>query len=132
IGVPMLLSGDERGRSQNGNNNTYCQDNELSWLDWSEDSETTEIFDLTRRLVAFRKQHPAFRRSWFLTGEQNTGSGLPDAWWFRPDGRRMTRRDWEQAECRALGFFLNGQEIRRRTIEGEPVTDDSFLLLLNT
>jgi len=59
------------------------------------------------------------------------GSGLPDAWWFRPDGRRMTRRDWEQAECRALGVFLNGQEIRRRTTEGEQLVDDSFLLVLN-
>jgi len=128
IGVPMLLAGDERGRTQNGNNNAYCQDNEISWLDWSRDGD---LLEFTRELVAFRKRHAVFRRSWFLTGEQSMGSGLPDAWWFRPDGRRMTRRDWEQAECRALGVFLNGQEIRRRTTEGEQLVDDSFLLVLN-
>ncbi len=131
IGVPMLLSGDERGRTQHGNNNAYCQDNELSWLDWSLDDGRAELLELTRTLIAFRKAHPAFRRNWFLTGEQSLGSGLPDVWWFRPDGRRMTRRDWEQAESRWLGVFLNGLEIGRRTPHGELVQDDSFLLLLN-
>jgi isoamylase len=131
IGVPMLLGGDERGRTQKGNNNAYCQDNELSWLDWSLDEDEAELLELTRKLIAFRKAHPVFRRVWFLTGEQAMGSGLPDAWWFRRDGRRMTRRDWELPECRALGVFLNGHEIRRRTIEGDLVTDDSFLLVLN-
>jgi glycogen operon protein len=131
IGVPMLLGGDERGRTQQGNNNGYCQDNELSWLDWSLDEEQSQLLDFTRRLVAFRKQHRVFRRQWFLTGRESMGSGLPDAWWFRPDGRRMTRRDWEQTECRALGVFLNGQEIRRPTPHGEREIDDSFLVLLN-
>jgi glycogen operon protein len=131
IGVPMLLAGDERGRSQRGNNNAYCQDNEISWMDWTLDEEGEKLLELTQRLIAFRKAHSVFRRSWFLTGEQAMGSGLPDAWWFRPDGRRMTRRDWEQPECRVLGVFLNGREIRRRTPEGEPTTDDSYILLLN-
>jgi isoamylase len=131
IGVPMILSGDERSRTQHGNNNAYCQDNEISWLDWPLDDEAAELLEFTRRLIAFRKAHPVFRRTWFLTGEQSMGSGLPDAWWFRPDGRRMTRRDWEQPECRVLGMFLNGSEIRRPTREGERVLDDSFLLLLN-
>jgi isoamylase len=131
IGVPMLLGGDERGRTQQGNNNGYCQDNELSWLDWSLHEEESQLLDFTRRLVAFRKQHRVFRRQWFLTGRESMGSGLPDAWWFRPDGRRMTRRDWEQTECRALGVFLNGQEIRRPTPHGEREIDDSFLVLLN-
>jgi isoamylase len=82
-------------------------------------------------LIAFRKAHGAFRRDRFLTGQQALGSGLPDAWWFRPDGRRMTRRDWEQPECGVLGFFLNGREIRRRTQEGDLVEDDSYILLFN-
>jgi isoamylase len=131
IGVPMLLAGDERGRTQRGNNNAYCQDNELSWLDWSPDAVDEELLTLTRRLIAFRKAHPVFRRSSFLTGEPGPRSGLPDAWWFRPDGRRMTRRDWEQPEWRVLGFFLNGHEIGRRTPDGESLTDDSYVLLFN-
>jgi glycogen operon protein len=131
IGVPMVLSGDERSRTQLGNNNAYCQDNELSWLVWSLDEERAELLEFTRRLIAFRKEHPVFRRDWFLTGEPSLGSGLPDVWWFRPDGRRMTRRDWEQSEARSLGVFLNGREIGRRTPDGEQVVDDSFLLLLN-
>ena len=131
IGVPMLTSGDEHGRTQHGNNNAYCQDNEISWIDWDLDDERRELLELTKQLIAFRKEHPVFRRDRFLTGEQAMGSGLPDAWWFRPDGRRMTRRDWEQPECRVLGFFVNGQEIRQRTPTGDPVEDDSFVLLFN-
>jgi isoamylase len=131
IGVPMVLSGDERGRTQHGNNNAYCQDNELSWLDWSLDGERAELLEFTRRLLTFRKEHPVFRRNWFLTGEQSLGSGLPDVWWFRADGRRMARRDWEQSEAGSLGVFLNGGEIGRRTPDGQQLTDDSFLLLLN-
>jgi isoamylase len=131
IGVPMLVAGDEHGRTQHGNNNAYCQDNEISWIDWELEDERRELLELTRQLVAFRKAHPVFRQDRFLTGEQGMRSGLPDAWWFRPDGRRMTRRDWEQPECRVLGFFLNGREIRRRTQEGEPVEDASYILLFN-
>jgi isoamylase len=131
IGVPMLAAGDEHGRTQHGNNNAYCQDNEISWIDWELDDERRELLELTQQLIAFRKAHPVFRRDRFLTGEQAMGSGLPDAWWFRPDGRRMTGRDWEQPECRVLGFFLNGREIRRRTQEGEPVEDESYILLFN-
>jgi glycogen operon protein len=131
IGVPMLVAGDEQGRTQRGNNNAYCQDNEISWIDWELDDERRELLELTRKLVAFRKTHPLFRRDRFLTGRPEMGSGLPDAWWFRPDGRRMTRRDWEQPECRVLGFFLNGREIRRRTQRGDSTEDDSYILLFN-
>jgi isoamylase len=130
IGVPMLVAGDEHGRTQRGNNNAYCQDNEISWIDWELDDDRRALLELTRRLIAFRKAHPVFRRVSFLTGE-TADSGLPDAWWFRPDGRRMTRRDWEQPECRVLGFFLNGREIRTRTQEGRPVEDESYVLLFN-
>jgi isoamylase len=131
LGVPMVVAGDEHGRTQHGNNNAYCQDNEISWIDWELDDERRELLELTKQLIAFRKTHAVFRRDRFLTGEQAMGSGLPDAWWFRPDGRRMTRRDWEQPECRVLGFFLNGREIRGRTPDGEPVEDESYVLLFN-
>ena len=131
LGVPMLLGGDEFGRSQSGNNNAYCQDNELSWFDWSLDERQRRLLDFSRRVIALRHAHPVFRRDDFLAGQETMGSGLPDVWWFRPDGRRMTRRNWQDRDARALGVFLNGREIRRQTPNGEQVGDDSFLLLLN-
>ncbi|HEY6029413.1 MAG TPA: glycogen debranching protein GlgX, partial [Gaiellaceae bacterium] len=127
-GVPMLLGGDELGRTQGGNNNAWCQDNEISWFDWEQADR--DLVAWTKRLIALRRRHPVFRRSDFLTGS-DTGSGLPDVWWFRPDGRKMTRRDWERGDALALGVFLNGQEIPTRTEEGRPVGDDSYLLLFN-
>jgi glycogen operon protein len=126
-GVPMVLGGDELARTQGGNNNAYCQDNELSWFDWDVTDRQRELLEFTRRMIEFRAAHPVFRRPQFLTGE---GSTLPDSWWFRPDGRKMTRRDWADG-LRAIGLFLNGHERPARTPEGEPVTDDSFLLLFN-
>ncbi len=127
-GVPMLLGGDELARTQGGNNNAWCQDNEISWFDW--EGADWELHDWTKRLIALRRAHPVFRRREFLGGGES-GSGLPDVWWFRPDGRKMTRRDWERGDALALGVFLNGQELTHRTLEGAPVGDDSFLLLLN-
>ncbi len=131
LGVPMLLGGDELGRSQGGNNNAYCQDNEISWFDWSLDERQERLLAFTRRVIALRHAHPVFRRDEFLAGREAMGSGLPDVWWFRPDGRRMTRRNWQDGDARALGVFLNGREIGRQTPEGERISDDSFLLLLN-
>jgi isoamylase len=131
LGVPMLLGGDELGRSQGGNNNAYCQDNEISWFDWSLDERQERLLAFTRRVIALRQAHPVFQRDEFLAGQEAMGSGLPDVWWFRPDGRRMTRRNWQDGDARALGVFLNGREIGRQTPEGERVEDDSFLLLLN-
>ena len=128
-GVPMLLAGDERSRTQHGNNNGYCQDNELSWMDWRLDEPRTALLEFTRRLIALRREHPVFRRTTFLAGEN--GSALPDVWWFRPDGRRMTRRDWEGAVGSRLGVFLNGDELRQPTRQGKPVRDDSFIVLFN-
>src|SRR5581483_7513646 len=115
-GVPMLLGGDEIGRTQGGNNNAWCQDNEISWFDW--ETADAELLEFVRRLIALRAAHPVFRRSSFLTGGSGE-SGLPDVWWFRPDGRRMTQRDWTAAETKTLGVFLNGAEIRERTPHGE-------------
>ena len=128
-GVPMLLGGDELGRTQRGNNNAWCQDNELSWFDWEHADE--ELLAFARRLIRLRREHPVFRRGSFLTGASPGGSGLPDVWWFRLDGRRMTQRDWQSSDTHTLGVFLNGQEIRSRTARGERIVDDSLLLLLN-
>ena len=128
-GVPMLLGGDELGRTQRGNNNAWCQDNELSWFDWEHADH--ELVGFVQRLIRLRAAHPVFRRSAFLTGRETQGSGLPDVWWFRPDGRRMTQRDWQRPDARVLGVFLNGCEIPSRTERGEEIVDDSFLLLFN-
>jgi isoamylase len=131
-GVPMMLGGDETARTQHGNNNAYCQDNEISWFDWELDDRRARLLEFTRRLIHFRAAHPVFRRQQFLTGDSPLGSGLPDSWWFRPDGRKMTRRDWGDAELRSIGLFLNGDEIPTRTRQGVHVTDESFLILFNS
>jgi isoamylase len=130
-GVPMLTAGDERARTQHGNNNAYCQDNELSWHDWTEDERRDQLLAFTRRLIALRRDNRVFRRSAFLTGDSPMGSGAPDVWWFRPDGRGMTRKNWERGDAFALGVFLNGAEITERTPDGDEIVDDSFLVLFN-
>jgi isoamylase len=125
-GVPMLLGGDELGRTQLGNNNAWCQDNEISWFHWEDrDDGLTEF---TRRLISLRKTHPVFRRTTFFQGR---GDELPDVWWMRPDGRKMTQRDWRNGGARAIGVFLNGDELAMQTMRGEEVHDESFLLLFN-
>jgi isoamylase len=129
-GTPMLLGGDEIGRTQHGSNNAWCQDNEISWYDWELDPAREELREFTQRLIALRRNHPVFRREQFLTGQEKMGSGLPDAWWFRPDGRKMTRRDWQSGEP-VIGLFLNGAEIPTPGVRGEEIEDDSFLLLFN-
>jgi isoamylase len=128
-GAPMLLGGDEFGRTQLGNNNAWCQDSELSWFRWNETD--ADLLDFTRRLIALRQAHPVFRRTTFLSGHEVKGSGLPDVWWFRPDGRRMTQKDWQRQDAHTLGVFLNGAEIPERTPDGKEVSDESFLLLFN-
>jgi glycogen operon protein len=128
-GVPMLLGGDELGRTQHGNNNAWCQDNEISWFDW--ESIDSDLLEFAKRLIRLRQEHPVFRRASFLTGREVRGSGLPDVWWFRPDGRRMTQKDWQRQDAHSLGVFLNGLEIPNRTPDGKDIVDDSFLLLFN-
>ncbi len=129
-GTPMLLGGDEMGRTQRGNNNAWCQDNELSWFDWRESPEKHMLREFTKRLIALRRAHPVLRRASFLRGAEVKGSGLPDVWWFRADGLKMTRRDWQGGE-HVLGMFLNGREITTPGPYGEDIEDDSFLLLFN-
>jgi isoamylase len=128
-GVPMLLGGDELGRTQHGNNNAWCQDNELAWYDWEHVDE--ELLAFAKRVIRLRRGHRVFRRMQFLEGRERLGSGAPDVWWFRPDGRRMTQGDWRRGDARILGVFLNGRELAHLGHDGEPETDDSFLLLFN-
>jgi isoamylase len=128
-GVPMLLGGDEICRSQQGNNNGWCQDNALSWYDWNLSEDAWQLLDWTKRLIALRRAEPVFRREHFLEGDRE--DGRPDVWWFRRDGRRMTRRDWENSELGWLGVFLSGDHTDMVDMHGQPVNGDSFLVVLN-
>ena len=132
-GVPMMLGGDELGRTQQGNNNAYCQDSTISWYDWSK--VDSELLEWTRRLIALRRAHPVFRRRRFFQGRSVRGSTpggrLPDIGWFRPDGKEMTEADWEVGYAKSLGVFLNGTAIPDPDVHGRPVVDDSFYLVFN-
>ena len=130
-GVPMLTGGDERGRTQNGNNNAYCQDNEISWFDWTRDEKQNQFLEFTRRLIQFRKDHPVFRRPKFLKGRRIPGSEIRDVMWFNPGGNLMSEEEWASPFVRCLGMLLSGDTSDVVTFEGEPVRDDTFLLLIN-
>ncbi|MGH3728641.1 MAG: glycogen debranching protein GlgX [Micromonosporaceae bacterium] len=128
-GVPMLSHGDELGRTQQGNNNAYCQDNEISWIDWS--TVDQELLEFVQRLAELRDEHPVFRRRRFFDGQPVVAGGLPDIVWFTPDAVPMTTTDWQTAAARAVMVFLNGDGMPWMGPRGEPVTDDSFLLCFN-
>jgi isoamylase len=131
-GVPMLLHGDEMGRTQLGNNNVYCQDNELSWLDWRLADENWTLLEFTARVSKLRREHPVFKRRRFFAGTPVRGSGgLADIVWFTPGGEEMSDEDWEQGFAKSLAVFLNGSAMRELDQRGTPVTDNSFLLLFN-
>ncbi|KPV53898.1 glycogen debranching protein [Kouleothrix aurantiaca] len=130
-GVPMLLAGDERNRTQHGNNNAYCQDNELSWMDWRLDDTGRDLLDLTRRLIALRKAHPVLRRRSFFQGRSIHGPQIHDIEWFRPDGREMADEEWTNSFVRCIGMLLNGQAMDEWGERGELIRDDILLLLLN-
>ena len=130
-GVPMLLSGDELGRTQKGNNNAYCQDNELSWLDWDLQESNESLLDFTRQLIYFRRQHPVFRRRKWFQGRAIRGSDASDITWFNPDGSQMTEEQWNVGFTKAIAIFLNGEAIPTPGPQGERVMDDSFLLFFN-
>ncbi|MFK0230255.1 glycogen debranching protein GlgX [Streptomyces sp. NPDC090303] len=131
-GVPMLVAGDETGRTQGGNNNAYCQDNELGWLDWSlpDDPGRGGLLALTRRLLALRHRHPVLRRRAFFSGRPQGADGLRDLAWFTAEGAEMTERDW-YAPTATLGLYLSGRDIPGRDERGEQITDDSFLAVLH-
>jgi glycogen operon protein len=130
-GVPMLTGGDERGRTQNGNNNAYCQDDEISWFNWERDEKQNQSLEFTRRLIQFRKDHPVFRRPKFLKGRRIPGSEIRDVMWFNPGGNLMSKEEWASPFVRCLGMLLSGDTSDLVTFEGEPVRDDTFLLLIN-
>jgi glycogen operon protein len=130
-GVPMLLHGDELGRTQGGNNNVYAQDNEIAWMDWGRATEFTELTEFVSRLVAFRHAHPVLRRRRHFNGRGLKGEALRDIAWFTPDGEWMTPADWDTAHVRTVAVFLNGDGIQEPDDRGEKVTDDSFFVLFN-
>ena len=130
-GVPMLTGGDERGRTQNGNNNAYCQDDEISWFNWERDEKQNQSLEFTRRLIQFRKDHPVFRRPKFLKGRRIPGSEIRDVMWFNPGGNLMSEKEWASPFVRCLGMLLSGDTSDVLTFEGEPVRDDTFLLMIN-
>ena len=130
-GVPMFLGGDEMGRTQEGNNNAYCQDNELSWFDWGLRDENLALLGFTRRLMDFRRRHPIFRRRNWFQGRDIHGSGVTDIAWFNPDGGEMTQEQWDTAQLNSIGIFLNGDEIPSPDERGEKIVDDSFYLVFN-
>ncbi|MEU0564298.1 glycogen debranching protein GlgX [Nonomuraea sp. NPDC005983] len=128
-GVPMLSHGDELGRTQKGNNNGYCQDNELTWVDWSDIRENWLLLEFTQSLAALRKRHPVFRRRRFFYGKPVRG--LSDIAWLTPSGEEMTDSDWNVGYAKSLAVFLNGEAITEPDRRGRPIVDDSFLLLFN-
>jgi isoamylase len=130
-GVPMLLAGDEFGRTQRGNNNAYCQDNELSWIDWSREQENLEIVDYVQRLLEIRRAHPSFLRRSFFQGRPIRGAAAKDITWLSPDGDEMTDDEWSKSFARCLGMFLDGDALGEDDDRGLPLHDDDFILLLN-
>ena len=130
-GVPMLLGGDEFGRTQAGNNNAYCQDNEISWLRWEHDEEGERLLNFTRQLIQLRKDHPVFRRPKFFQGRRLRGSEIKDVMWFNPGGNEMSDEEWISPFVRCLGMLLSGDTVDVLSFEGQPVGDETFLLLLN-
>jgi isoamylase len=130
-GVPMIAHGDELGRTQHGNNNVYCQDNELSWVDWEDARNQSVLIHFTQQLTKLRADHPIFRRRRFFTGELVGDTKVPGIAWLRRDGEPMTESDWNTRSGMTMTVFLNGQGIPERDALGEEIKDDSFLLLFN-
>ena len=131
-GVPMMLAGDAIGHTQVGNNNAYCQDNEISWLDWSSEHMDTDLLAFTRRMIALRRDHPVFRRRNFFQGRNIRGAGIKDIVWLRPDGKEMSEEEWSQEYARCLGVALSGEAVDEVDERGQRVRDDNFLILLNS
>jgi isoamylase len=130
-GTPMLCGGDELGRTQRGNNNAYCQDNEISWYDWALDDERKAILEFTKRLVAIRRDHPALHRAKFFKGRRIRGTDVRDVMWYRHDGMEMTDADWNNPQTASLALFLAGRGIDDIDANGNLVIDDDFFFVLN-
>jgi glycogen operon protein len=130
-GVPMIVAGDEMGRTQHGNNNAYCQDNEVSWLDWDDTGGDDGLLAFTRALAKLRNDHPVFHRRRWFRGRSIRGAGEREIAWFRPDGSEMADEDWETGYVKVVGVALDGNAIPYPGPRGERITDDVFLLLFN-
>src|SRR5690606_15508657 len=131
VGTPMLLAGDELGRTQSGNNNAYCQDNPLGWIDWKLTARDEALLEFTRKLSKLRREQPVRQRRRFFRGSQIWDSALKDLAWFRPDGTEMSRSDWDAPAAQTLGMLLGGDAIAAPGIHGERVVGDTLLILVN-
>jgi glycogen operon protein len=130
-GVPMLTAGDELGRTQLGNNNAYCQDNELSWLDWKLDDDGRKLMRFVQRAIGLRRAHPVFRRRDFFQGRPLRGREVKDIVWLKPDGTEMTDEEWSEHHARSLGVYLSGEALTETDARGRPLRDEDFLVLFN-
>jgi glycogen operon protein len=130
-GVPMISHGDEIGRTQSGNNNAYCHDGPLSWLDWDLDPQRRDLLTFTRRVFALRRENPSLRRRSFFSGHPIAGGDAKDVSWLRPDGEEMKHEDWHDPERRVLGMCIHGEGNGEVDERGRPVVSDTLLLLVN-
>jgi glycogen operon protein len=130
-GVPMVLHGDELGRTQGGNNNVYAQDSEIAWVDWARAKDFEVLTEFVSRLAKLRSEHPVFRRRRFFNGRPVRGSAIEDIAWFTPAGEEMDHDDWDSGFAKSVTVFLNGEGIREPNARGEKVVDDSFFLIFN-
>ena len=128
----MLVAGDEMGRTQKGNNNAYCQDNEISWVNWDLSSSDRDFLAFVQRLISLRRAHPVFRRNNFLQGRAIRGSGIKDILWLKPDGTEMNDEEWAHDFARCLGVYLGGEVMEERDQHSNPIFDDNFLMLFNS
>jgi isoamylase len=131
-GVPMVLACDPLGQTQRGNNNAYCQDNETTWLDWQLKPEDRNFVDFTQALISLRRRHPVFHRKKFFQGREVKGAPSKDILWLRPDGLQMTEKDWTEGAAHFLALLLTGTGLDEVDEHGKPVTDDTFLILMNS
>jgi glycogen operon protein len=131
VGAPMISGGDEMGRTQGGNNNAYCQDNEISWTNWELDAADRDFLDFTRRVIRIWKEHPVLRRRRFFQGRRIRGAEVQDIAWLDPSGREMTDEVWNSPDARRLGVRLNGDAIGEINERGEQVVGDTLLILFN-
>jgi isoamylase len=131
-GVPMLLGGDEMGRTQQGNNNSYCHDNDISWFDWDLNDQQRGLLEFTRGLIAFRKQHPVLHRRRFFEGLFLPGADIKDLTWFKLDGTEMVDAQWADPEVRSIGMRVAGEAIDERDAEGSRISDATLLVLINS
>ncbi len=130
-GVPMLLAGDEFGQTQHGNNNAYCQDSPVAWLDWNLSADQRDLLEFTRQLIQLRQTEPVFRRRHFFQGRPIHGGEIKDLYWLKPDGTEMSEADWNTTHVRSIGMVLPGDQITETDEQGERIVGDSFVILLN-